>query len=96
MHGSHHGGDMAVGPGPEELKGFVGRHQFLPFEHPADEVHLAQGQRGKVGQGTLVGLFPFSPRLPQQHGRWGGPVGNDIDVHGRNILHSRPLCNTNN
>ena len=83
---------MAVGPGPEELEGIVGRDQFFTFEHTADEFHLAHGERGEVGHGTLAGLLPFSPRLPQQHGWRGGAVGNDIDVHGCNILYSTILC----
>ena len=86
--GAKHRSDVAVREGADDLKGLLGGHQGLAFEHLAQHRDLRGRPVGEIGQGALVNLVAFPNRLAQQDGGGGVAVGDGVHIHGPMIAQS--------
>src|SRR5262245_56094715 len=66
------------------------RTKLLALQHAADHLGLLDRQRRQVGDGALPDALALANALAQQDRGRGAPVGDDVDVHGRNMPDSRP------
>ena len=71
----------------EDLKDIIGRDEIFTFENASDRIDLIHGQLGKVGERAFPDILSFPIRLSEQDGRFGVPIGHDIDMHGYYIRH---------
>src|SRR5262245_24364581 len=66
------------------------RTKLLALQHAADHLGLLDRQCREVGYGALPDALALANAFTQQDG-WRRPaVGNDVDVHGRDVCDSRP------
>jgi len=72
---------MAVWQRACDVEGLIGRDEFFPLEHTADELNLGQREMREVGQSTILDLSILTKALAEQIGRWRASVGYRGNVH---------------